>query len=73
MGSTLELLAYAQRRRGMTLSDYSRHLGYQRNTLNISMHRGKLSPHLAAAIAKDIGEPWEKWAAKAAMENQRRG
>lgn len=71
MSTTLDLLEVARKRRGMNLSDYSRFLGYKRNTLNVCNSRGKLSPRIAATIATDLGEPWQIWAAKAAMENRR--
>lgn len=70
--TTMDLLDKARRkRRDMTLAAYSRKLHMNRTALNVAMHRGRLSPRLAGAIAQDIGENVQMWVAIAAMESTR--
>jgi plasmid maintenance system antidote protein VapI len=71
MPHSIDLLDKALRhRQGMTLADYSRRLHLNRTALNVALYRGKLSPRMAQAIARDIGEDEQKWIAIAAMENR---
>lgn len=56
------------KRKGLSLAAYSRKLNMNRTALNVAMRRGHLSPRMAGAIARDIGEDVQRWIAIAAME-----
>jgi plasmid maintenance system antidote protein VapI len=69
--TTMDLLDKALRmRRDISMAAYARRLNFNRTALNVAMYRGTLSPRMAGAIARDIGENEQKWIAIAAMEKR---
>jgi hypothetical protein len=69
MQSTMKLLDAAATIK--PLSDWTRDLHLSRKALYTAKDRGHLSPAIAGALAKLMGEPVEKWICIAALESEK--
>lgn len=69
MQSTMQLLDKALQME--PLPYWHRELKLERTTLHKSRKHGNLSPAIAGAMAKLLGEPVEKWICIAAMESEK--
>lgn len=69
MQNTMNLLDTALKME--PLPYWHRQLNLGRSTLHNARKRGHLSPAIAGAIAKHLGEPMEKWVCIAALESEK--
>lgn len=69
MLTTMTLLDRALRVK--TPPEWARELGLERTALHNAKKREHLSPAIAGAIAKVLGEPVEKWICIAALESEK--
>lgn len=69
MQSTMNLLEQALKVEPVPF--WHKHLKLSRNALHTARMRGHLSPAIAGAIAKHMGEPVEKWVCIAALESEK--
>ena len=69
MQTTMNLLGSAMKIKG--LSDWARDLGLSTRALYTARDRGHLSPAVAGAMAKVLGEPVERWVCIAALESEK--
>ncbi|MBU4183205.1 MAG: hypothetical protein KJ565_16055 [Gammaproteobacteria bacterium] len=66
MHTTNELLTAALDRHNAAF--WAREIGVKPNTFAMAKKRGRLSPTIAGALARFIGEPVEHWISVAALE-----
>lgn len=69
MQSTMNLLAKAEAQK--TIADWTKQLRLSPKALYNAKQRNHMSPAIAGAIAKHMGEPVEKWVCIAALESEK--